>query len=45
MVKVEEADAFLESVKREYGPYKGLKEEEVRGEAFVTRPGMGAGGE
>lgn len=44
-MKVEEAEAFVERVKAQYGPYKGMKEEEVRENAFITRPGMGAGGE
>ena len=44
LVKVEEADAFLQRVKEAYGPYQGMSKAEVEQNAFITRPGTGAGG-
>ncbi|KAI9637939.1 ribosomal protein S5 domain 2-type protein [Dioszegia hungarica] len=43
LVHTSQAEAFLGTVKEEYGPYKGLSEEKLHEEAFATIPGCGAG--
>jgi galactokinase len=43
LVKTSEAEAFLDRVKKAYGPYQGLSKEAVEAAAFATLPGSGAG--
>lgn len=45
LVPVDQAAAFLDAVKTSYEPYQALDEVELDSNAFITKPGVGAGGE
>jgi galactokinase len=45
LVHIEQAAEFLAALKAEYAPYQKLDAAELGNNAFITRPGVGAGGE